>query len=225
MFVKIYLYFSLLIRTIGSKGLRFNELVCLRANWIIKNPNNKTYPVGYFPINLVEIGDYSYGPINLYTYGAEGEGLEIGSYCSIAKDVKFVLGGNHKTDCFMTFPVKNKFGKVHENESLTKGKIILEDDVWIGVGSTILSGVRLGQGCVVAAGSVVTKSFPSYAIIGGNPARIIKMRFDENIIRALENLAIQIGSIESKKIIDNIEYYSNTLDERIIQDLILHLKK
>jgi len=225
MLIKTYLQLSFLVRVLGSKILRLIELINLKVEWTLKNSNNKTYPVSYFPIDLVQIGDYSYGPIDLYTYGAEGEGLEIGKYCSIAKDVKFVLGGNHKTDCLMTFPVKNKFGKDQENESFTKGKIILEDDVWIGVGSTILSGIRLGQGCVVAAGSVVTKSFPPYAIIGGNPARIIKMRFDENVIKALENSAIQIGSIESKELINNIEYYSNTLNEKTVRDLIFHLNK
>jgi acetyltransferase-like isoleucine patch superfamily enzyme len=225
MLMKMYLRLSFMVRVLGSKILRFVELINLKAEWALKNPNNKTYPVSYFPIDLVHIGDYSYGPIDLYTYGAEGEGLEVGKYCSIAKDVKFVLGGNHKTDCLMTFPVKNIFGKNQENESLTKGKIILEDDVWIGVGSTILSGIRLGQGCIVAARSVVTKSFPPYAIIGGNPARIIKMRFDENVIKALENSAIHIGSIDSKEIIDNIEYYSDTLNEKTVRDLIFHLKK
>lgn len=225
MLIKMYLQLSFLVRVLGSKILRLIELVNLKADWALKYPNNKTYPVRYFPIDLVTIGDYSYGPIDVYTYGAKGEGLEVGKFCSIAKDVKFVLGGNHKTNCLMTFPVKNKFGKEKENESLTKGKIVLEDDVWIGVGSTILSGVRLGEGCVVAAGSVVTKSFPSYAIIGGNPARIIKMRFDEKVLNKLETSAIKISSIEAKDIIGNIEYYSDTLDEKTICDLIVHLKK
>jgi len=225
MLIKMYLRLSFLVRISGSKILRLIELVNLKADWALKYPNNKTYPVHYFPIDLVDIGDYSYGPIDVYTYGAEGEGLKIGKFCSIAKDVKFVLGGNHKTNCLMTFPVKNKFGKTQENESITKGKIVLEDDVWIGVGSTILSGVRLGQGCVVAAGAVVTKSFPPYAIIGGNPARIIKMRFDDKILNKLETAAIKISSIEAKDMIENIEYYSEELDEKTICDLIVYLKR
>lgn len=225
MFLKIFLYFGLLFRTLVSKTLRFNELVWLKTQWAIKNPNNKTYPVSYFPIDLVSVGDYSYGPIALYTYGTEGEGLEIGAYCSIAKDVKFILGGNHKTDCLMTFPVKNKFGPHQENETLTKGKIILEADVWIGVGATILSGVRLGQGCVVAAGSVVTKSFPDFAIVGGNPARIIKMRFDEKVLQALKTADIKISSIEAKGIMDHLKYYSHTLNENTVHDLMAHLNK
>lgn len=225
MLMKIYLWISILIRVLGSKILRFIEWVNLKVKWTLKFSNTKTYPANYFSIDLVKIGDYSYGPIHIFSYNALGEGLEIGKYCSIAKEVKFILGGNHKTDCFMTFPVKNKFGKNQENESLTKGKIILEDDVWIGIGSTILSGVRLGQGCVVAAGSVVTKSFPPYAIIGGNPARIIKMRFNENVINTLDTDHINIGEIESKAIAKNIDLFSNTLDEKLIKDLINNLKK
>jgi hypothetical protein len=93
MLVKLYLQISILIRELGSKMLRLLELVNLKAEWAIKNPHNNTYPVRYFPIDLVSIGDYSYGPIDIYTYRAVGEGLEIGKYCSIAKDVKFILGG------------------------------------------------------------------------------------------------------------------------------------
>lgn len=225
MFIKIYFKISFLFRVIVSKNLRLLEFVSLKSEWALKNANNKTYPVSIFPINLVNVGDYSYGPIDVYTYKAEGEGLQIGKYCSIAKDVKFILGGNHKTDCLMTFPVRNKFSTKHINESLSKGKIILEDDVWIGVGATILSGVRLGQGCIVAAGSVITKSFPPYAIVGGNPARIIKMRFDDKLLNSLKLADIKISSIEEKDIIDNLKLYSSTLNEKLIEDLILHLKK
>lgn len=83
----------------------------------------------------------------------------------------------------------------------------------------------MGQGCVVAAGSVVTKSFPDFAIVGGNPARIIKMRFDENVLSALKAADIKISSIEAKDIMDHLKYYSNTLNENTVQDLIAHLKK
>lgn len=224
-FKRFFLFTALLMRALGGKAFKTIKFVDLKTKWYLKNANNKTFPVKYFPINLVNVGDHSYGPIDIYTYGAKDEGLQIGKYCSIAKDVKFILGGNHKTDCFMTFPVKNKFGSFGENESLTKGKIILEDDVWIGVGATILSGIRLGQGCVVAAGSVVTKSFPPYAIIGGNPSKIIKMRFDENLIKKLNGYNLKIGSIESNDIVNNIEYYSNSLNEQNLQELMKHLNK
>ncbi|PXY41988.1 acetyltransferase [Flavobacterium cheongpyeongense] len=224
-FKRFFLFTALLIKTLGGKAFKTIKFVNLKTKWYLKNANNKTFPVKYFPINLVNVGDHSYGPIDIYTYGAKDEGLQIGKYCSIARDVKFILGGNHKTDCFMTFPVKNKFGGANENVALTKGKITIGDDVWIGVGSIILSGVKLGQGCVVAAGSVVTKSFGPYTIIGGNPSKIIKMRFEENIIKILEKHNLKIGAIESNEISNNIARYSDTLNEKNIQDLINHLKK
>lgn len=225
LFKKKYLHICSIIRIIGSRILRIIELANLRAEWSIKNVNNKTYPVNIFPISLVSVGDFSYGPIAVYTYYAKDEGLEIGKYCSIAKDVRFLLGGNHRTDSLMVYPIINKFIDKNTNESLTKGKIVLEDDIWIGVGATILSGVRIGQGSVVAAGSVVTKSFPPYSIIGGNPAKIIKMRFDENLISKLKETDLKLGSIDPKMMMNHIEYFENKLDGETIDKVISTLYK
>ena len=215
------LYCSL--RFFGAKLLRSFKMIRLKVKYDLKNPNNKTFPVSLFPIDIVTVGDYSYGPINIYTYYGNGEGLIVGKYCSIAKDVKFILGGNHRTDCFMTFPVLNKFVDTNINEAFSKGKIILEDDVWIGVGATLLSGVHLGRGCVVGAGSVVTKSFPPYSIIGGNPAKIIKMRFDNNILKKLESTGLKIDEIEPYMIKKNIKLYSSVLDDGILEEFISSL--
>lgn len=219
-----YLQLISIITVFGSIILRFIELGNLKAKWKIKNANNNTYPVKYFPIDLVKIDNYTYGPIDIYTYYAEGEGLIIGKYCSIAKDVKFVLGGNHRTDCAMTYPVRNIFGDVKENESITQGEIVIEDDVWIGIGAIILSGVHLGQGCVVAAASVVTKSFPQYSIIGGNPAKILKMRFDQTILENLTESNLNFGSISPNTIKNNLELFSSKLDQKTLQGLFSNLK-
>ena len=73
-------------------------------------------------------------------------------------------------------------------EAISKGDIIVDDDVWIGYGATILSGVHIGQGAVIAAGAVVTKDVPPYAIVGGVPAKVIKYRFSPEIIQQLMKL-------------------------------------
>lgn len=90
-------------------------------------------------------------------------------------------------DSFSTFPFKVKFLN-YEVEALTKGPIIVKDDVWIGFGSFVLSGVTIGQGAVVAAGSVVTKDVPPYAIVGGNPARVIRYRFSNEQVDTLKRI-------------------------------------
>ena len=207
-----------------SKIVRINELSKFSVLWALQNPKNKTYPVNYFNISLVDIGDYSYGPINIYSYANDKEGLQIGKYCSIAKDVKFILGGNHRFDCIMTYPIRTKFISSKINESFCKGKIILEDDVWIGVGATLLSGVRIGQGSVIAAGAVVTKSFPPFSVIGGNPAKIIKMRFEEKIIRKIEKFDLVIGSIDPSKIKENIKHFDLPSDDESLKIIINSVK-
>ena len=207
-----------------SKIVRISELSKFSILWSLKNSKNKTYPVNYFNISLVDVGDYSYGPINIYSYSNDNEGLEIGKYCSIAKDVKFILGGNHRYDCIMTYPIRTKFISGKINESYSKGKIILEDDVWIGVGATLLSGVRIGQGSVIAAGAVVTKSFPPFSVIGGNPAKLIKMRFEEKIIRKIEKFDLVIGSIDPSKIKENIKYFDLPLDDESLEIIINSVK-
>ncbi|ELM3618573.1 hypothetical protein RYR54_004329, partial [Aeromonas sobria] len=86
----------------------------------------------------------------------------------------------------------------------SKGEIIISNDVWIGFGAMILSGVKLGRGCVVGAGSVVTKSFPDYAIVGGNPAKIIGYRLQDNEIEIASQLDLDLieRNIMTKEIIE-----------------------
>ncbi|XZG71928.1 rhamnan synthesis F family protein [Chitinibacteraceae bacterium HSL-7] len=121
--------------------------------------------------------------MHVLDFGHADEQLSIGHFVSIAEDVRFVLGGEHDYDVLSTFPFRAKYLGIEEAK--TKGPIIVEDDVWIGYGSTILSGVTIGQGAVVAAGSVVTKNVPPYSVVGGNPAKVIKYRFEPEVIAKL----------------------------------------
>lgn len=133
---------------------------------------------------------YSYGLENIRVRDwGEGADVKVGSFCSIADNVTIFIGGNHRTDWITTYP----FGHIHkdifpyhgEGHPATKGDVIIGNDVWIGSGSTILSGIKIGDGAVIAANSVVVKDIPAYAIVGGNPAKVLKMRFSQNQIKRL----------------------------------------
>lgn len=152
--------------------------------WRLKNKKNFTHLVGHnFPLNRVSVGKMTYGNIHAVSFGNPKERLEIGSFCSIADNVVFLLGGEHNLDAFSTYPFKAKFLKTVE--AGTKGPIIVEDDVWIGFNSTILSGVRIGQGAVIGAGAVVNKDVAPYEVVGGVPAKHIKNRFEDSLIKKL----------------------------------------
>ncbi|MPS72109.1 MAG: CatB-related O-acetyltransferase [Chryseobacterium sp.] len=181
-------------------------------NWRKKNQHNFTSPVNViFPIDKVKIGNYTYGPLEVYSWNHNDEELRIGHFCSIAKGVKFLLGGNHDADYISTFPFKYYFQNTEEATS--KGSIIIDDDVWIGMDCMLLSGITIGRGCIIAAGSIVTKSFPPYSIIGGNPARFIKSRFDEEKVKKLMKINFEkLDEIFIKNNIDNL-YNECLIDE------------
>jgi acetyltransferase-like isoleucine patch superfamily enzyme len=136
----------------------------------------------------VKIGRMTYGVNGLKFYNCtEASPVEIGAFCSIAHDVMFMCQGDHPIETASTFPLQHQLFRTRQSlEYLrTKGPILVGNDVWIGRRSIILSGITIGDGAVIAAGSVVTKDVPAYAVVGGNPARIIKNRFDDDTIAAL----------------------------------------
>lgn len=137
--------------------------------------------------NHSQIGKYSY--INFDSFVQH---TFIGNYCSIAHGVKIGLGA-HPTDQFSTSPLfyrnRNPFAiKINELPySFLENKIInIGHDVWVGANAIIMDGVTIGNGAIVAAGAVVTKDIPAYAIVGGIPSKIIRYRFDHQRINQLE---------------------------------------
>lgn len=156
-----------------------------KSLWRKANSHNLTQAVNVFPIDRVIVGKYTYGDIQYYYFGGEHESLKIGSFCSIAGDVKFLGGGEHPVNQLFTFPIIRHIYREDAGED-TKGGIEVGDDVWIGDGATILSGVRIGQGAIIGAKSIVTKDVPPYAIWVGN--RILKYRFEGSIIDKLAKL-------------------------------------
>lgn len=163
--------------------------LCFLKN-IVVNPN-------------IEVGDYTYYDDNndplgfeknvLYHFDFIGDKLKIGKFCAIASSVKFIMnGGNHNTNSFTTFPF-GAFGGEWEAglKNLSggfKGDTVIGNDVWIGYNATIMPGIHIGDGAIIATNAVVTKDVPSYSIVGGNPAKLIRNRFDQETIDILNTL-------------------------------------
>ncbi len=137
-----------------------------------------------------KIGEGTYGRPKVFSWN-DGTRLSIGRFCSIAYNVTILLGGEHRMDWVTTYPFSEFFPKARRfsEHQPSKGNVVIGNDVWIGMGALILSGVEIGNGAVVAAHSVVTKNVEPYSIVGGNPARHIRYRFSDVQIRALEAIA------------------------------------
>lgn len=140
-----------------------------------------------------EIGEYSYGHPSKspkVVHFGEPCKLKIGNYCSFAEDVWIVFGGFHKTDWVTTYPFSVLFDGAENTPGLpyAKGDITIGNDVWVCTGAMIMSGVTIGDGAVIAARSVVTHDVAAYTVVAGNPARPVKKRFSDEIIRKLEQI-------------------------------------
>jgi chloramphenicol O-acetyltransferase type B len=140
---------------------------------------NKRYP-------KYKMGNNCYGVPNVKHEHSQAM-LTIGSYCSIAKNVEIFLGGNHRIDWVSCYPFPAFFDVAsHINDYvITRGDVTIGSDVWLCQNVTILSGISIGNGAVVANGAIVTKDVVPYEIVGGNPAKHIRWRFDEPTREAL----------------------------------------
>lgn len=137
-----------------------------------------------------QIGVGTYGRPEIIYYDA-GATLKLGNYCSIAPGVKILLGGEHHIEYVTTYPfsllldeAKNLSGYPY-----SKGNVIIGNDVWIGQDALILSGIRIGDGAVIAGRSVVTSDVEPYSVVAGNPARHIKFRFSQEVIDTMLRIA------------------------------------
>lgn len=180
------------------------DKLCFLKN-IVKNPN-------------IIIGDYTYyddfeDVSNFeknvkYHFDFIGDKLVIGKFCMIASGASFIMnGGNHLTEATSAYPFAI-FGGAWQNamkdkDYPSKGDTVIGNDVWIGHDVTIMPGVYVGDGAIIAAKSVVTKNVEPYTIVGGNPARPIKKRFSEDII--LKLLKLQWWNWDIQKITQNVE--------------------
>lgn len=172
-----------------------------KRKWRKENAHNFTTIAFEVDLKKVIVGNGTYGELTVYNNGTDSV-VKIGNYCSIGPNVAFLVGAEHEMGHISTYPFKTMI--LNEGtETKSKGDIILDDDVWVGYGSIILSGVHIGQGAVIAAGSVVSKDVPPYAIIGGAPARVIRYRFDSAKIKRLLNL--DFGKLDKELIYKHSE--------------------
>ncbi|MDJ0594028.1 MAG: Vat family streptogramin A O-acetyltransferase [Pleurocapsa sp. MO_226.B13] len=196
------------------------------------NPEEK-HPLPEFPqicfikntVNnpKIIIGDYTYydDPEDsenfernvLYHYPFSQDKLIVGKFCALATGIKFIMNGaNHKISGFSTYPFYifgNGWEKVtpDDDEFPFKGDTVVGNDVWIGYESVIMPGVTIGDGAIVAAKSVVVDNVPPYCVVGGNPAKIIRQRFNNETIKALLEIAWWNWDIE--KISANLTYITS----------------
>lgn len=195
-----------------------------RKQYRMMHACNATWPENIFDLSQVIIGNKTWGGIRIINYDAlHRTKLQIGSYCSIASGVEFLLGGNHRSDRISTFLFKQS-GYIPEiktnGENIKdKGDIIVEDDVWIGYKSIILSGAHISQGAIVGAGSVVAGYIPPYCVYVGN--KCIKKRFSEQIVEKIIKLNYEkVDKLinEKSEVLEEI-FYSDVDD--VLVDRIL----
>jgi virginiamycin A acetyltransferase len=197
----------------------YNRL-CFLKN-IVKNPN-------------IIVGDYTYyddfEDVNnfeknvKYHFDFIGDKLKIGKFCMIASDVKFIMNGaNHLTNAVSSYPFAIFGGEwlnaMDGKNYPSKGDTIIGNDVWIGYNTTIMAGVTIGDGAIIAANSIVAKNVAPYTIVGGNPAKEIRKRFSDEEIKAL--LEIKWWNWEFQKITKKVKYLT---DENIAQFIKENLK-
>ena len=178
-------------------------------------PSKKIIYTKDFLGNRYNIGEYTYGKPRVLSWG-EGASLTIGKYCSISTNVTIFLGSEHRTDWISTYPFPFFWedAKSITGHPSTKGDVVIGNDVWIGYDVTILSGVTVGDGAAIGACSVVTKDVPPYAIVAGNPAHILRYRFDEETIKKL--LKIKWWDWPDRQVHEHIRYIcSHSIDEFI----------
>lgn len=157
----------------------------------LKHKLEVSYPVyrSLYQDERISIGDFTYGTPELYANDRKTHAT-IGKFCSIAESVKICLSVEHRTDWNTTYPFNiwlPQFSWIEGHPS-SKGDVKIGNDVWIGMGATILSGVEIGDGAVIGTNAVVSHSVPPYSIAAGNPAKVIRRRFDEETIERLEKM-------------------------------------
>ncbi|WIJ45905.1 CatB-related O-acetyltransferase [Curtobacterium citreum] len=189
--------------------------------WDKQNSHNETSAVNEFDRTKVTVDRYSYGPLRVID-GANTSHLRIGMFCSIAEDVTFILNGDHPIDRITTFPLRAFV--LHEEERVgSRGDIILADDVWIGHGAIIMSGVTLGRGSIVASGAIVTRDVAPFSVVAGTPARHLRKRVPAEVETVLRSL--DLDGLDPRTVRANLELLESPLDSTRVDELSLFARR
>ncbi len=188
------------------------EIVCVNNRMELSLKTSRLLMMDSINKGILSIGRHSYGRLILDEYNERSKFI-VGDYCSFAKNIR-VISENHRIDTITTYPFDsfNFFytdNPIENKNHFTKnnGVIRIGNDVWIGTDVIILPGVTIGDGAVIGAGSIVTKDVPDYAVVGGNPAKVIKYRFTQDQIAKLKEIAW--WNWEEEKVVKNLDKIVN----------------
>lgn len=146
---------------------------------VAEGPGERAHP---------QMGRHSYGWPEVIAFRGDTARCSIGAFCSIAPEVQIQVGGNHHTHTVSTFPFRLRWrlpNALADGMPSSKGDVIIANDVWIGQGAMILSGVSIGDGAVIGARAVVATDVRAYAVVVGNPAREVRRRFSDAVVEEL----------------------------------------
>lgn len=195
----------------------------IRRRWRAANSHNNTTIKDVFTCDFsqIKVGKGTYGDLWLKNVSRDRK-LVIGNYCSIGNEVEFYVCIDHPTNLISTYPFKSLI-LGNPDDTISKGDIIIDDDVWIGGHSVILSGVHIGQGAVIGAGSVITRDVPPYAVVAGSPAKVMKYRFEPEVIDKL--LTIDYSRLDEAVIKENLNSLYTKVDRTNVDELIRDLPR
>lgn len=178
----------------------------------LQNESSKAMADNRIPAYVMAtLGNMSYIASTNFCYNVrEKAHILIGNYCQIAHDTVFEIGQNHVFSGVSPYPFDQVLGEENtfaHRAPVNKQQLVIGHDVWIGSGVRIIKAVKIGNGAIIGSGAVVTKDVPPYAIVGGNPAKIIRYRFAPEIIQALDEIKWWYWPLE--KIKANRQYMEN----------------